>query len=237
MTENTLEQLLRKTASEIRYPQTPDFAPRIPAYERAERPRLLRGALAFSMVAVLVLTAAMAIVPARDAIARFFGVEGSRIEFVQTPPAETPVNGSGLGPSATPVAPAEIEAITGFEPALVDGDLLEAFVVTYVRDAVAVLRYEDFDLWQARLEGEATFGKGLPPEAVVEELEVNGRPATWLTGAVHLVSYTNALGIQIYESQRAVERSTLIWRTENLFYRMETDLSLAEAVAIAETLP
>ena len=35
----------------------------------------------------------------------------------------------------------------------------------------------------------------------------------------------------------AAGRSTLIWRTEHALYRMETDLPLDEARAIAETLP
>ena len=36
---------------------------------------------------------------------------------------------------------------------------------------------------------------------------------------------------------RTVSRDTLIWRTDFAFYRVETTLSLDEAIRIAETLP
>jgi hypothetical protein len=43
--------------------------------------------------------------------------------------------------------------------------------------------------------------------------------------------------VAIPESFRQVDRSTLIWRTDAAFYRIETDLPMEDAIRIAETLP
>jgi hypothetical protein len=51
------------------------------------------------------------------------------------------------------------------------------------------------------------------------------------------VEYVDENGVASQESSRMVERSTLIWRTDAALYRLETDLSLDDAVTIAETLP
>ena len=51
------------------------------------------------------------------------------------------------------------------------------------------------------------------------------------------LEYVDESGIASQESSRMVERSTLIWRTDAALYRLETDLPLEEAAAVAETLP
>jgi hypothetical protein len=66
---------------------------------------------------------------------------------------------------------------------------------------------------------------------VIQETQVNGRYAVWVQGP-YLVQLTNGL----IEFRRTVEGSTLIWEEKNITYRLETDLSLEEAIKIAESL-
>jgi hypothetical protein len=48
---------------------------------------------------------------------------------------------------------------------------------------------------------------------------------------------TDAGGVYHSESDRVVERNTLVWRTDTFFYRIETNMSLEDTLRIAETLP
>jgi hypothetical protein len=98
-------------------------------------------------------------------------------------------------------------------------------------------RYLSFDLWQTELQQDAGFGKGVPEGGIVEEVEVSGVPGVWLTGAPHYVYYYNERGFRYEDSTRLVERNTLVWHTDAFFYRIETGLTLEEALRIAETLP
>jgi hypothetical protein len=265
MIDQRLEALLARTAGAIEYPPTPDLSARVlgnlsahpsppAAGPLSPLGRGLGRGVAFwpalgltLLAAVLVLVAALAISPTRDAIARFFGVEGSKIEFLPTPlPGETatpfPTAVQSLTPDLRSVPGVELDRLpelAGFTAALpaVPEQRIETNLLFYGRDAVVVHAYPDFDLWQSRIEGFASFGKQVRPEGTVENVEVGSVPGRWLTGAEHVVSYTDRNGAHIPASQRIVDRNTLIWRTDAFFYRIETDLSLEEALRIAKTLP
>jgi hypothetical protein len=129
--------------------------------------------------------------------------------------------------------------VTGFEAKLPpgSGQLRASFVIALGSDRVVLLQFDDFDLWEAQLTQEANFGKGIDANSVHEDLTVNGEPATWLSGAPHYVYYTDSRGVRIEASLRLVERSTLIWRTDYAFYRIETSLPKEEALRIASMLP
>ena len=251
MIDRSLERLLSDTARDVEYPATPDLGARVASALREPAPQravTLRPALGLTLlVAALVLGAALAIAPSRDAIARFFGVEGSRIEFLPTPaggikltPFPTP------GPTASPasgvsvsVELADVPVLAGFEAALPDvsDQRLGSSVAFYAGQAVVMHHYDRFDLWETRLKQDAGFGKGLPEGGVVQEVEVGGVPGEWITGAPHFVYYYGPNGTAYLDSERIVYRSTLVWRTDAFFYRIETDLTLEEALRIAETLP
>ena len=68
-----------------------------------------------------------------------------------------------------------------------------------------------------------------PP--VVQETSVNGQPAVWAEGP-YLLKLTNGA----YQLVRLIEGHVLIWAQADITYRLETDLPLAEAVRIAESL-
>ena len=130
-------------------------------------------------------------------------------------------------------------ALAGFEPALPNGEEPNAvYTVDYGESTGIILRYDDFDLWQ--VDGgtfEGSFGKEVPATGSIQDLIVNGVPATWISGGPHFVEYVDENGVASQASSRLVERNTLIWRTDAALYRLETDLPLEDAVAIAETLP
>ncbi len=203
--------------------------------------------MGLALVLVALIVAALAIGPSRDAIARLFGVEGSRIEFLPTPlPGETPTPFPSPTPTSTPgahaIAPvdlAKVPELAGFEPALpdVEDPRLNSVLEFYGGQAVLMHHYTRFDVWETQLRQDAGFGKGVPEGGIVEEVEVGGVPGLWLTGAPHYVYYFAANGLTYAESERVITRNTLVWRTDAFFYRIETDLPLEEAIAIALTLP
>jgi hypothetical protein len=203
------------------------------------------------LVAAIAVVAALAVGPSREAIARFLGVKSSTIEVVPAGSIPTPVpaatSAAGGAPSlpaplatiATPVPLGAMGAAAGFEARVPPGrgQPLASYVIALGSDRVVLLQFDGFDLWETRLAQEATFGKAIPPGSVYEDLSVRGNAAVWLSGATHYVYYRDSRGALIRESERTVERSTLIWRTDYAFYRIETGLSRDEAVRIAETLP
>jgi hypothetical protein len=67
---------------------------------------------------------------------------------------------------------------------------------------------------------------------------VGGQAAYWIAGGGHIVRFVDASGTVVAGSERTVERNTLIWQSASgTNYRLETDLTQAEALALAETLP
>jgi hypothetical protein len=183
-------------------------------------------------VLLLVLGAALLATPSRDVIARFFGVQGSTVERLPPGAPLTPYpRPASLDTQATPVAPADVA--TAARPSVTD-PLLQPYVVTYRGQRVVILHYDRFDLWQTQLPIAATFGKLVPPDAQVRDVMVGTRDARWLTGE-HYVYYT-VNGAFVEGSNRAVTRNTLVWRTPRGFYRLETALTLDEALTIARTL-
>jgi hypothetical protein len=70
----------------------------------------------------------------------------------------------------------------------------------------------------------------LEPEAL-QETHVNGQRAIWTDGPYMLETRRGDL-----ESRRIVEGHVLVWTDGEMTYRLETDLSLDEAVKIAESL-
>jgi hypothetical protein len=71
--------------------------------------------------------------------------------------------------------------------------------------------------------------KGEPP--VILTMSVNGQPAVWTEGPYMLQLSNGELDLR-----RMIEGHVLIWAEGPITYRLETDLSLDEAVKIAESL-
>lgn len=66
---------------------------------------------------------------------------------------------------------------------------------------------------------------------VIQETQVRGQYAVWAVGP-----YMVQLDSGSYAFRRTVAGNTLIWEEDGITYRLETDLTLEEAVRIAESL-
>jgi len=254
--QNHEESLLRRAAASVAWPPTPDLRLRVGAavaavpqgFATRHRAPSRRGARTWPAVVslavlagVIAVLAAMAVPASRDAIADFFGVEGSRIEFLPTPApdaSQTAYPASGdIAWEAQRVALTRAAGALGFPPSLPNGETPDAvFLLDYAGHPVAVLRYRGFDLWVTQLVAGANFGKDVLPGGRYEVVGVHGAPANWLTGAPHFVHFESPDGTFVEASQRFVDRSTLIWNAGGVFYRLETDLPRDQAIAIAESL-
>jgi hypothetical protein len=69
---------------------------------------------------------------------------------------------------------------------------------------------------------------------ILEETTVNGQRALWVRGE-HYFQLSRAGGAE-YALRRLVEGDVLIWTAGDLTYRLESDLTLEEAVQVAESL-
>jgi hypothetical protein len=244
----TFDDRLRTVAARTVYPPTPHLRARIvaaldapsPAATPVRRPPFAFGARAAIAAAIVVLAAAiaaaLAVPSSRSAVADFFGVEGSKIDIVPTN-APPPVAPTGIPAAAQRTSIDDVGDAIGFSPLLpADREPREAYVVRYGTQDVAIVRYDEFDLWETRLQPESYFGKEADPRLTVTDTFVGGAPAHWVSGGPHFVGYVDAAGNRIESSERIVETSTLIWNNGDTFLRMETDLSLEEALRIAESL-
>jgi hypothetical protein len=251
MTDRDLELLLQRSAASMAYPATPQLGARVlgaiatPVPRRVDRsrPRLRRPAFAFaSVAAAFAAMIALAVPTSRSAIADFFGIDGSEIERLPSPapgttatPFPTP---QSLPSAARAASLAEIASALGFAPALVDGEEpASSYLVDLLDESVAVLRYPEFDLWQSEL-STVVAQKQLSGTTRLEEFTLEGGvPARWVTGGEYVLVFVDPTGEEIDASFRVVDRSTLIWRTDRAFYRLETTLDRDAATAIAESLP
>jgi hypothetical protein len=240
MDERAFEQLMSRAAATTAYPPTPQLRNRVLARigdtaPSARLPRIFFAAAA--AFAALVVAAVLAIPASRSAVAAFFGIEGSTVERLPTAASGTPTpfpTPAEVQAIATPLSLVEARALVDFEPAFPSIGAPQQIYTPDWGAPVLILHYDDFDLWETSQGG---FGKGLPEGTLLQDVTVRGRPARWLSGASHIVTFTDAAGNELVVSQRTVDRNTLVWRGESLLYRIETDLPLAEAMRIAESLP
>ncbi|MCK9487113.1 MAG: hypothetical protein M0R73_10535 [Dehalococcoidia bacterium] len=264
--DRRLDALLRETASRVAYPEPRNMRARVlaavaddarpvrTASGLAWRPALAAAVLA----AVVVLATLLALPGTRTAVGEFFGiVPGQRIELVTATPTPTAAASPGatgtLSPSVSPtpsssptfslsgvatvVTVEQAEALLPYPLAIPEGagEPQEVWAIQWGGQALIVMSFADLDLWQTR--GGGYFGKSLPEDVALEQLLVNGRPAWWVGRVDHLTSFHDAGGNEVLGSRRTVDRNALIWQGEATYYRIETELPLDQALAIAESLP
>lgn len=245
------ERELDTLTAAVEYPATPAIGPRVMAavvaQPTAPRPALRwtpRFAVAAALT-LLVVLATLAVPSTRTAVGEFFGlVEGERIEVLPTLPPEvaptvlpTPPPLESLG---TPFTLEELTAAAGFEPVRPnDAEPNALYLVDFDGVPIAVLQYDDYDLWQTRETGFGYFSKGVPPTSFIDTPQVGSNFGYWISGGSYVVRFINADGDEVIGSERTIDRNTLIWRGDrsNVFYRLETSLPLEAALAIAEALP
>lgn len=240
-----IDGLLAASARDVAYPGSPDLVARVQrsldAPSRpAPQPRARLAVAALAAAAIVALAAVLIAPASRSAVAGLFGIEGSDVKVLPTVPATpfpTPVD---IDANASPVSLSEIESALGRPVPLPAGATpVSTYLVRYGDSPAAILRFDSYDLWVVDGAGdfEGILGKEVDSRAALTDAAVANVPARWISGGPHLVAFYDATGSFVEETQRAVERNTLIWRTDTALYRMETNLDLAAAIAIAETLP
>jgi hypothetical protein len=252
MTE-PFENRIQALAKELPYPPTPSVAGAVMTRINAKATRPLIGRrLAWALVVILVVfTGLMFVPPVRAAVLEFIQIGIVRI-FPQpiespTPTPETPM------PTPTQAALIPILEDLGGKTTLASARNIVDFPIplptypadlgepdfVFVQDAggwMVILVWRDPqqpDQVQMSLhlieQGSWTIDKYNPE--TITETKVNGFRAIWTAGVYPLLLKNNDI-----EFRRLIDGYVLIWQMDEITYRLETDLSLEEAIKIAESL-
>jgi hypothetical protein len=238
------ETYVQNTARAFVYPPTPNISHSLAP---ASPGGLARWRLVWIVLALLILGALMAVPDVRASVLKVLRIGG--IEIVIDEPTSVPV-------TVTPPA----VSIPGAPRLTLDGETtLEAarrevnFVIRVPADLGSPDRVflQDIEgplvilVWTApgdpsRIEislhilGPGVRAMKSEPE-LIQETEVNGRRALWTVGS-HMLKYQTKDGITHWDIRELVEGHVLMWEEDQLTYRLESDLSLEEAIHIAESL-
>jgi Domain of unknown function (DUF4367) len=243
------EMRVQHTARAFPYPPTPDIAGSV-RMRMARPPRAISRRLAWAAILILVgLCALLAVPQVRAAVLEFIRIGAVRI-FPQEPTA-TP------GPTPTQPTPTPLKSILDLagETTLSKAQSQVKFPIrlpgyppdlgapdhVFLQDlggSVVVLVWMDpqhpdrVRLSLHQLE-QGTFAmKGAP--RVIQSTTIRGHPALWTDGPYVLQFMVN--GHADYDMRRLVTGHVLIWEEGGITYRLETDVSLDEALKIAESL-
>ena len=244
-----VDALLRSSAAAFSYPRTPDIATRVRArldsepykasiiervWAAMKRP-VLRVAAVSLLVAVVAVASALAIPQSREALADLFGLSSVKIEVGPVDGPPPPI----LSPNsfASPATLTSAQEAVAFEIRLPvkNGVRILPDAVYLQGIGIVILSYEseDFDLYQASV---GFYGKGLPDADLARESAVHGQAAIWIDSGGHIARSLDANGRLLIETERTVERGTLLWEEGGISYRLETGLSEDEAILLAESL-
>jgi hypothetical protein len=195
----------------------------------------------------------------RNAIADRLGLQGVLIRWVDEVPTPEPFQGAASLRLGRPVTLAEAQAAVDFpvrvptaagfdapgEIYLVDQE--EGAMVSFVYPAAPGLPASDETGVGALLiqfRGEADRGlieKGLPDDGAqgthLEAVSVSGDPGFWISGAPHgffLVCYDAG---ECRQERYRLAGNVLLWEQDGVTLRLESALSLQDALAIAESVP
>ena len=263
--QELFEKQIRSLAQGLDYPRTPDIAgsvaTRLPT---SARTRFISRRLAWSLMIILILFASLMLIPpARAAILEFIQIGVVRI-FRTEPTPQPPPNQEvpAIVPTVT-ATPAPTATSQPLIPIL--ENLAGEMTLEEARKAVnypILLPSYPPDLgppdrvFVQEAEGKMTVLVWIDPQkpdqvsmslhlippgswaidkfnpAEVQDTTVNGQKAVWAVGP-----YPLRLRNSEIQFTRLIEGHVLIWKDSNITYRLETDLSLEEALKIAGSLP
>lgn len=224
-----LERELRLLAGEIAYPATPDLAQAIPGRLSARKPSPWprRLALAATVLVVAVL-AGLAVPQTRAEILRFFGLGAVKVELVDRLPAIDPGAPLAVGdPVARKDAPFPI-----LQPSLLgEPDRIYAYgnVVTLVYGSPRAIRLLVTEISGHPLSDEVA-KKLVSATTSARLVPVRGAASgsgLWIEGEPHLLELRGA--------PPRLAANTLVWRKDDLTFRIEGSSTREEAVRIAES--
>jgi hypothetical protein len=214
--------------------------------------RLAVAGLAVVLLAAAVLAASPG---TREAVARRLGLRGIGVEL-GGPPPPTATTGAGarldlgLGQRVTleearrrVAFPVLVPAAAGFtrpDAVFVDeaapaGGRVD--LVYRARPGLPASSFTDAGLLITQFRGqmEPDFIKKITGAGMVQVVTVGGEPGYWFSGEPHFFSYQDSAG-QFREERTRLAGNTLVWQRGDRTLRLEGELSLAEAVRIAESM-
>jgi hypothetical protein len=225
------------------------------------RRRFLSRRWAWSLTIILILCVSLMLIPtARAAIIDFIQIGVVRIfrsEPTPLPPPNQEVPSTIVPMTATPIPTAQLlipilEKLAG-EKTLEEAQNAVRYPIllpsyppdlgkpdrVFVQDedgAITVLvwlnpKHPDQILMSLHFLPEGSWAIKKMEPAQIQETTVNGQQAIWATGPYPLLLRSGDM-----QYMRLVEGHVLIWTDGNITYRLETDLSLEEALKIAQSL-
>lgn len=254
--QDALEAGLRRLATAIQYPPTPDFRlaveRRIAARQRRPWRRPGRLALAAAVLLAAALVGAVSVPPVRQVVAEWIGLGRIRVERVPALPGPTPlppgrVRGSlhlgsqvTLAEAATRLGRPVLSPSALGDPDAVYWESASHFVsLVYLPRAglpetsgtgVAVL------VMEARGSVEYPFlAKMAGPGTRFEEVTVQGVKGGWLEGSPHAVAFFDPSGKFVTDDVR-LAANVLIWSSGDMTYRIESSLTKERVLPLAASL-
>lgn len=264
MSETGFEKQLRTIANEMNYPPTPDIAGSFTArLHSSTRPRLISKAGAWSLTILLILLLSLILIPpARAAIIEFIQIGIVRIFPQPTAPSIEPIMTAtpksfapqtATSPSGTSTLIKLLDGLAG-ETTLVDAQGKIPYLIqvptypsglgkpdrVYVQDLnngkmTVLVWFDPSDPGKVSLSlhfipsGSWAINKMQPK--VIRETQVKNQRAIWVEGPYPLILKNGDI-----EFTRLIEGHVLIWADGDITYRLETNLSMEEAIKIAESL-
>jgi hypothetical protein len=255
--DDRLERALRDLSGHVAFPERSDLAGRVSAELRgspAPRRRVLEPLYrpGFAFGAAVVLALAIGILTfspsAREAVADFLGIRG--ISITGEEPPEVP-RGEELDVAGERVTLDEARQSVGFRITVPSrlGDPDEIYFATYLPDGVVTLLYgpgEDLPetrstgvgalITQFRADVDMEILEKVPRQGTrLEPVTVNGGEGYWLAGRAHAIGYIGPDG-EFVEDTLRLAGNTLIWQQGPLSIRLEADVGLEDALAIARSM-
>jgi hypothetical protein len=228
--------------ADLAYPETPDLAGgvrrRLDQERAASRFRPGRRAIAIGLAALAIVAGVMAVPQARSAILRLFGVGGVTVVQVEKLP-EVSAPTIYLGEEVTRAAAERRAGFEADDPELEDPDgvyFLEGPTGGQIAFVWGAPDRPRLILSQFRGTVTHRFAEKLAGQGTrVERVAVDGRPGLFLSGSPHLFYYVDRSG-RSHEGTAYLARNTLLWTRGGITFRLEGDLSKADALEIAESV-
>jgi hypothetical protein len=247
-----LERSLVEVGGRIEWPEVADLTRSVRAAIGEDSPRRFTPARALAYAAILaalVVAASLVSFPGvRTAVADFLGIGGVRIDTEGSAP--TPAAELDLGEQMSLAAARDAVAFDVRLPASL-GPPDSVWLDTGVSGGQVALAYESSsdlpaapgtDLGALVTQfpdaevAETALKKvtGSQPGTTFEPVTVEGAQGFWISGEPHVIAYLESDGDIRSETVR-LAGNVLLWEAGGVTYRIESTLSRAEAIAIAES--
>lgn len=248
-----LEQSLRELGEQVEWPATPNLSAGVRSRLQPRPARLpqWRWALAAAAAIVLAVAGVLAASPsARQTVAGWLGIRGVGIEHVETVTTPSARPSGSYGEKLGLGSPSRLDGVSDRALARVPSRLGSPDEV-YLRDlgggvtAVSLVYKPSADLpadpntgagalvveIRASLNSN-TFVKGVGPGTTLQQVQVRGTTGYWISGAPHLFIILSPGG----GDDTRLSGNVLIWTENGVTYRIESNLTQQQALAVAESM-